>query len=331
MESLIIKYLKGEASERELLEIEKWVNESSENRKEFARKVNLYAISANIDGKVNLQDFEKITQQVRRFEKRKRIVRFFAAAAVASALFIGAGLYSSYKIKKYTNDVAYILDQGNTTLEYSTPYGVKSRIMLPDSSIVWLNSGSRIFFPSKFHGKERLIAFSGEGFFEIKKDTMRPMKIETPDGLTVNVLGTKFNLNTYSEDKTLALLLLSGKVNIKMKSGYTYNDIKPSEKIIIDRRTSRQMVNVVNDTLPTTGWKIGWLVFDDLPLSEVFTMMKRWYGITIKVEDGSLLEKRLSAKFKEESASQVMDLMHKTQLINYSIQDSIAYVRNFSW
>lgn len=331
MEELILKYLKGEASESEMLEIESWVKESPENRREFARKVNLYALSANVNGKDDRSDLGKIVSRIRQMERTRRAVRYAAAAVVAGILFVGAGLYSSYKIGSYKNEVEYILGQNDTELEYSTPYGVKSRISLPDNSVVWLNSGSRISFPSKFAGNERLISFSGEGFFEVQRDSLRPMKIVTPGDVTVNVLGTKFNLNTYAEESSMSLLLLSGKVNIRMKNGRMIENIKPSEKVVIDKVEKSSRINPVKDTLPTTGWREGWLIFDDLPLSEVFVKMKRWYGITVKIEDNSILEKRFSAKFKEESASQVLDLMRKTQLINYTVQDSIAYVRNFSW
>lgn len=331
MEELILKYLKGEASDNEMLEIETWVKESPENRQEFARKVNLYALSANVNGKDDRSDLGKIVSRIRQMERTRRAVRYAAAAVVAGILFVGAGLYSSYKIGSYKNEVEYILGQNDTELEYSTPYGVKSRISLPDNSVVWLNSGSRISFPSKFAGNERLISFSGEGFFEVQRDSLRPMKIVTPGDVTVNVLGTKFNLNTYAEERSMSLLLLSGKVNIRMKNGRMIENIKPSEKVVIDKVEKSSRINPVKDTLPTTGWREGWLIFDDLPLSEVFVKMKRWYGITVKIEDNSILEKRFSAKFKEESASQVLDLMRKTQLINYTVQDSIAYVRNFSW
>ncbi|MFA5850108.1 MAG: FecR domain-containing protein [Bacteroidales bacterium] len=331
MEELILKYLKGEATENEMLEIEAWVKESPENRKDFAKKVNLYALAVNVNGKADMSDLGRIISTIRRIDKRRGAVRYFAAAVMASALIVGAGLYSSYKIGTYKSEVAYILEQSNTTLEYSTPYGVKSRITLPDNSVVWLNSGSRISFPSKFTGNERLISFSGEGFFKVEKDSLRPMKIVTPGDVTVNVLGTKFNLYTYAEDRSMSLLLLSGRVNIQMKNGSVIENIKPSEKIIIDKIENSTRINPVKDTMPTTGWRDGWLIFDDLTLSDVFVKMKRWYGISIKVEDNSILYKRLSAKFREESASQVMDLMHKTQLINYTIQDSIAYVKNYSW
>lgn len=331
MEELILKYLKGEASESEMLEIESWVKESPENRREFARKVNLYALSANVNGNDDRSDLGKIVSRIRQMERTRRAVRYTAAAVVAGILFVGAGLYSSYKIGSYKNEVEYILGQNDTELEYSTPYGVKSRISLPDNSVVWLNSGSRISFPSKFAGNERLISFSGEGFFEVQRDSLRPMKIVTPGDVTVNVLGTKFNLNTYAEESSMSLLLLSGKVNIRMKNGRMIENIKPSEKVVIDKVEKSSRINPVKDTLPTTGWREGWLIFDDLPLSEVFVKMKRWYGITVKIEDNSILEKRFSAKFKEESASQVLDLMRKTQLINYTVQDSIAYVRSFSW
>lgn len=331
MEELISKYLNGEASEEEMLQIEEWVKESAANRKEFARLFNIYALTPKANSIQDSNDLDSILALIKKYGLRARIIRASFTIAASVLLLVGAFFYSSMRIEGYKREVAYVLEQQSTRLEYSIPFGVKSKITLPDSSVVWLNSGSKIAFPSKFTTNERLISFSGEGYFEIKSDPLKPMKIEANDGLIVNVLGTSFNLATYSDDNSLSLLLLSGKVNIKTRAGHIYKEIVPSQKIIIDKKSKKHLITEIEDPLPTTGWKSGWLIFDDLPLSEAFVKMKRWYGITIKVNDQSVLEKRFSAKFKEESASQVLDLMHKTQLINYTIIDSVATISNYSW
>ena len=329
MNPLIEKYLTGEASEQELLELEVWVNKSYHNRKVFAQSVNIYALSGEIKEKSNDADLNNILSQLKKKDRNKKIVRYFTAIGYAASVIILVGLWYIVKTHGIQKDVGYILAQADTHLEYSTPYGVKSKITLPDNSTVWLNSGSTISFPSKFSGNNREVLFSGEGYFDIFADSLRPMTIKTPNDINISVLGTKFNVTTYKEDKAFSLMLVSGKVVIK-KGGATLAEVKPAENFVLEHQTRRRGITVPKDTLQITGWREGWLIFDDIPLSEVFIKMKRWYGVTVKVDDHQIYNKTFSAKFKEESASQVFDFMHKISLINYTLVDSVAYVSSYN-
>lgn len=331
MEELINKYLLGTASEEEMLELELWVNQSEENRVAFSKAVNIAAISSRRDpqGRNDIEDLQKIVYILRKNDLRRRFRRTFAIITVAASIVLFISFYANYRVDKYKSDVDYILAQSDVTLEYSTPYGTKSKIVLPDSSLVWLNSGSNIRFPSKFSGKNRMVYFSGEGFFEIEKDSTRPMKVLTPQGLNVKVLGTKFNLSAYTDDKEISIMLVSGKVEIETHAGEKKFSIKPSERCIVNNNFARYIINVPQDTLPILGWKEGWLVFDDIPLEQVFKNIRRIYGVEFIFKDQSIFSKKLSAKFKDESLTQVLDLMHRISLINYLIKDNTVYISKF--
>ena len=325
MNKLIEKYLTGQATEQELVELEAWAKRSSQNRRMLARYTHAYALSGSSPNKSDPTDLCRIVSAIKKRNHSKRVIRYFSAVGYAASILIVAGLFYFTKTNSVHREVAYILSQADTYLEYSTPFGVKSKITLPDNSVVWLNSGSKISFPSKFAGEHREITFSGEGYFDIIKDTLRPMQISTPNDINIKVLGTKFNLTTYKEDKTFSLMLVSGKVLVT-KGGSTIAEMKPADNFTLEHETRKRAINQPKDTMRITGWREGWLIFDDTPLLEVFTKMKRWYGVSVKVEDQNLYHKTFSAKFKEESASQVFDFMHKISLIDYTLADSIAYI-----
>jgi len=365
MDKIIIKYLSGTATEREKIILEKWLREKPENIEFFINIKHIFSVhsapqkqvsdqetnefmaqlmsrkpnQSNIrDNSHNKQQEQKKHQEQQeqhsiniksRYYNFKRILITASGAAIlilASALFFRM----QTQINLYENDIAYMLEQSGPNYEYSTPFGVKGKVVLPDSTIVWLNSGSKISFPGKFNGMCREVFFSGEGFFEVKPNKETPMDIVLKSGLSVKVLGTKFNLSSYDNDSSFSLLLLSGKVNINNNKGKTLFSINPHEKITIDPIKNSVSLQKPLETLSTIGWKSGWLIFENAPLEEVFKKMERWYGQTIVVNDNSIYSKTLTAKFKEESVSQVFDLMNQISLINYQIKDSIAYISNYN-
>ena len=330
MEELINKYLIGVASEEELLELERWVHLSNENRRAFSNAVNIAAISTRTNPTCNdAKDLYKILLRLKKRERRVRAMRLFATISVAASIVLIISIYAISKIESYKSEVNYILAQTEVTLQYSTPYGTKSKILLPDSSIVWLNSGSNIRFSSKFSNNSRDIYFSGEGFFDIVQDSLRPMNVITPQGLNVKVLGTKFNLSAYVDDNDISIMLLSGKVEVESPFRGDKLSILPSERYIIDNKSAQYSVNVPVNTLPILGWKEGWLIFDDTSLNSVFKTLKRVYGVEFIIKDKSILSQTLSAKFKDESLTQVLDLMNKVSLIEYSIEENIVTISRY--
>lgn len=328
MNKLIYKYINNKANLQEKRLLLEWLNESIENKRTFSRIKQLHGItSLPNEEEVSDTDFRFIMNRIEQKERRNRLFRLtfgYSATAVIVALIFVLGLKIGYRKERPINIIA----DGVVQMEYSTPYGVKGKIVLPDSSVVWLNSGSKIGFPSKFTGNSRNVTFNGEAYFDVKKDSLYPMKINTSHNLNVVVTGTSFNLHSYSEDSFFSLYLSKGKVNIQDKKGNVIHMLKEDESIEYNFRAKEIKTRKALEPSSIIGWKNGWLIFDEEELTSVFKKMERWYGVSFKIPSNFNLNNKLTAKFREESASQVLDLMKKISIIDYTIKDSVVFITN---
>ena len=348
MEKLIYKYLSGTATKEEKRVVTEWTNESEENMKIFVRFKNLYVATmmpheraAESEADIFIEHIKSLDSKMTSKAKDIKIsetsnnrfkIYFFALSSVAAAAVIALILTISSlreRSERLDLELGFILSQQISYHENSTPYGVKGKVTLPDSSVVWLNSGSSIYYPSKFHGSLREVVFEGEGFFEIKGNSDFPMKISLSNGMSVYVKGTTFNLSSYKEDNSLSLLLLSGSVSMLDNNSTEFVTLKPDQKLLLDKSTNKLSLIRPEDIEPTVGWKNGWLIFDETPMPEIIKKLERWYGVNIIVREQSVLSKTLTAKFREESLSQVMELMHRISLVNYTQKDSTVWLDDF--
>jgi ferric-dicitrate binding protein FerR (iron transport regulator) len=327
MEKLIYKYLNNRASLSEKRKLLEWLKESEENKLKFSRIKNLYAIASMGEEEESFADMSFLKSFIEKKEKSINSIKRIAvsAAAAAAVIFVFVlGFQTGNHMDKPVNIIA----DGPVNMEFSTPYGVKGKILLPDSSVVWLNSGSKICFPSKFTGKSRNITFYGEAYFDVKKDSLFPMKINTPHNLSVVVTGTSFNLHSYREDTFFSLYLSKGSVNIQDKKGNVIHRLKEDESIEYNFRAKEMRTKKTPEPFPIVGWKNGWLIFDEDSMQSVFKKMERWYGVTFRISEHFNFNNKLTAKFREESVSQVLDLMKKISLVDYSIKDTIIFIKN---
>lgn len=333
MEKLINRYLAGEASQKEVEELIEWAGKSEEN---MARIAKIKILRTNVlmpERRAGADEADSFVRELRRRSKTKRklqINRWVYASVAAASIILFVYIFKIIDDReRLESEISFILSQEQSIYENSTPLGVKGKIVLPDSTIVWMNSGSTIRYPSKFRGNTREITFTGEGYFEVKKNPERPMSIQLDNGLKVSVTGTKFNLTSYLNDNTISLLLVEGSVSLYDSRKMHLYELKPDQKISYSKVDSK--ISIVNpeDQQPITGWKNGWLIFEDTPMVEIIKKLERWYGVKIIVMDSSVLKKNLTAKFREESLSQVLELMHRISLINYTLKDSTVFISPF--
>ena len=345
MEKLIIKYLAGEATEEEVKKIREWTLESDKNMEVFAKAKDLHvavmmpdvlASDSEADGFINLlrekNNLPVNNIPVNNFKQNKLRIWFVTVSSVAAVLliFLSASLMVfSSKNNMLNKELAFVATQQLSYHENSTPYGVKGKVTLPDSSVVYLNSGSSINYPSKFLGETRDVSFTGEGYFEVRENSDFPMKISLKNGMSVYVKGTIFNLSSYENDKSLSLLLLSGSVSMLDNKNNELVKLLPKQKLLLDKTTSKISVSLTEDIEPTVGWKKGWLIFDETTMPEILKKLERWYGVSVVVRDSSVMSKILTAKFREESLSQVLELMHRISLIDYTLKDSTVFLKPY--
>ena len=160
------------------------------------------------------------------------------------------------------------------------PKGQKSRIILPDSSVVYLNADSNLSYLQNF-AKGREVMLIGEAFFEVKSDSLNPFVVKSPK-LSSTALGTSFNVSAYPDQPIETVSLASGKIVVATSQDTQSVVLSPGEGTILKDNFGELTKVSINADLSAL-WTKGILHFDKVPWSEVIILLERWYGVTIHV------------------------------------------------
>jgi len=234
---------------------------------------------------------------------------------IAAVLIISAGLWMAY----------FLLHEKLATkmfVEIATLQGEKKEVVLPDSSHVWLNSGSKLKYASQFVKKERKVYLEGEAYFEVFKDPSKPFVIEAGNSVT-RVLGTAFNLCARKGESYVVVTVTEGKVAFGSKEAATPVHLKPGDKGILNTGT-HQTEKVVNEDPNFLAWKTGKLIFRNTPLSQVALKLTDFYGRSIRVENAGKADIPFTSTFDHQSLRDVITIIElslqvKADTINHSI------------
>lgn len=154
------------------------------------------------------------------------------------------------------------------------PYGKRTNLTLSDGTEVWLNSGTQLDFPSKFTGKRREIRVNGEIFIDVAHNPEIPFVVRAQD-MDIYVQGTSFNISAYHDDNKKTVVLVEGKVKVKMADNHTA-ELLPHEKLeITETDITKKSVNVSE----YISWTRGILEFDETPISEILKKIGRYYNV----------------------------------------------------
>jgi transmembrane sensor len=180
-------------------------------------------------------------------------------------------------------------DSRQSTPEMNTlmiPYGSRSTITLSDGTMVWLNAGSRLIYPSRFVDKTREVFLIGEAYFDVSRNERQPFVVKTTD-MQLEVLGTKFNVVAYPEDFAVQAILAEGSVEIK-RSGEGRRDrgtvLEPGDLAYFNKKTMEirtQKVNVDEYTL----WTEGLFSFTNTDFNRITKKLERYYNIQFQFDD----------------------------------------------
>lgn len=161
-----------------------------------------------------------------------------------------------------------------------TPVGGKFQLNLADGSKVWLNSASSLRFPVIFTNDTRQVELKGEAYFEVSRDIHRKFSVRSGNQ-SVEVLGTHFNINAYSDEPTITTTLIEGKVRVIELNTKESQILQPGEQSKVDRNIRIQRTT---DTQTEVAWKDGYFYFENAPIETVMRQLGRWYGVTAKYE-----------------------------------------------
>ena len=322
----LIRFFKGEASFDEMQEIDRWIAQSEANRHYAAELKILYVLSTMPQeevGKGQMAFLQK-GNSTRRFAKIGTVA---AAAIILALLTVNILLVGHIRTNTPGKEIYTTGQLCEEMTRVYTEKGTKAIVTLPDSSRVWLNSDTQIQYSTHFAGKTRNVSLVGEAYFEVVKDSLKPMVIQIAGGCEVKVLGTVLHIKSYPNDNFSKTTLISGNIKVVFpedKNGNRHEvSLNPSESLVIGeaqkpRVTARPKLQISKDV----AWKEGELVFDKTPMPEVIKMLERWHGAEIIVENQKLYDYKLSASFKTESLIQIMEVINMLTGIRYSIEDN---------
>lgn len=229
----------------------------------------------------------------------------------AAAIFTIPLLLSTLYYYQQSRNVKpqYLASASNekATNTFYASLGARTQVVLPDGSLVWLNSGSTLTCPMVFSSKSRDVSLQGEAFFEVVKNEKIPL-IVTAGDLKVKVYGTRFNLNAFAAEKMIETTLLEGKISMisgdskqefPLSPGYTASYTKANHKLRISK---------VENMERYTGWKEGKLLFESDRFVDIIQKLERWYNVDIKLSEASLGDYTLHATFFDESIEQILEI-----------------------
>lgn len=196
-----------------------------------------------------------------------------------------------------------------------TPRGGRFRVTLPDGSRVWLNAASSLRYPISFSGKERKVTLTGEAYFEVAAMASKPFLVDVDQRTTVLVLGTKFNINAYTEEKEIQTTLLDGAVSVNAAEQRRL--LSPGQQA---RWKDGHLIVIKDaDTEQATAWKNGRFSFTDADLPAVMRQLARWYDVDV-VYEGKVPERAFNGEIGQDlTLTQVMDLLGNAR-VKYKIE-----------
>ncbi len=258
-----------------------------------------------------------IHHRINRLEEDKsgrtpvRMIRWLVRAA--AVLFLPLFLTTVYlwrhdlREKRQATSVVYN--------EIYTPLAARARFILPDSTVVWLNSGSRLKYPLAFNGKNREVFLTGEGYFDVAKNPDKPFVIKTKR-VEFTALGTSLDVMAYGNDHIVRTTLIEGKVKVMKKSTGKSVFLEPSMQAALDTVTGKMYVGRV-ETRFYTSWIEGMLIFRSEPMTEVAHKLERWFNCTIYIKDDPLRKYRYTGTIEMETLREVLNLMKITTPMKY--------------
>jgi transmembrane sensor len=203
----------------------------------------------------------------------------------------------------------------------STPRGGQYQVNLPDGTRVWLNAASSLKFPLSFAElKERRVELKGEAYFEVEKDTARPFIVQS-DKQFVQVTGTHFNVNSYTDEPTIKTTLLEGAVNVTTLKGAEAGQVflKPGQQAQVSTISSR--VHVVKvDPMAEIAWKNGQFFFENESIENIMKQISRWYDVEV-VYEGDVTGKTVwGSVTRYTNVSKVLSVLELTGEIHFKVE-----------
>ena len=299
IEELVFGYLAGDLNEEEKKDLLTWLEADEVNKKSFSEMADSWAtVHVPLFEQNRKGDFEKNFGYLTHFpssvsKKRTALNVWLRVASVVLLTFtIGALSYFAGTQNRSGMDLQ--------AFETIVPMGARSKVILPDHSVVWMNAGSSLKYTTDFGKEKREVWLNGEAYFEVESDSLIPFLVNSED-ISVKVLGTSFNVKAYEDDDEISVALLSGKVDVHAASSddeYGMQDaiLFPDQMLRYDKKT-HVMKTVAVKASDACLWIDGCMKFKDLPFERIAKELERKYDVRITILSSVLKNEVFSGSF----------------------------------
>lgn len=262
---ILIRYFSGECSGEEKEHIRQWLERDEAHKKQFIRERIRFDASVIVD-----EDRISSTQ------KSVRPV-YWNVLKIASAILLLIGcsyLFSIYQVDKLNLSSQQIY----------VPPGSRTSLTLPDGTSVWLNANTKLNYPSLFSKKQRIVELDGEAFFDVAQDHKKPFIVKTSK-YDVEVLGTSFNLEAYTNHPNFEMALFTGKVKI-------YKESDEKLPLYLNAGNTASLVNgklIVSDTnFNNYRWKEGLIVIEGESFDQIMQLFEKYFDLQIIIQNNQV-------------------------------------------
>lgn len=308
----LYKFFDRKASPNEKEAIRVWLKASPENEKELFKEREFFdaMILSNFDKEIAKEKKARPFYRAVLFEVMKYAA--FLVIAIACATYF------------HKSEIEKISQTMNTI---TVPAGQRVNLTLPDGTNVWLNARSELKYPAVFTGEKRKIMLDGEAYFEVSHNAEQAFVVET-NKCNVEVLGTKFNVEAYSDSEDFYTSLMEGSVKVSERG-------KVSESITLSPNYQVSLVNGHLSTKHITDfdvfrWKEGLICFKNINFSELMTRFEKCYGIRIIIENPKVADYECSGKFRiSDGIDQALRILQKDAKYTFirGKDDSVIYIK----
>lgn len=322
-EDIINKYLTGQCSEEEIVEVNAWMKESEENARQLFRmeeiyhlgKFNQYADRQQM-ARAEKQLYKKLDEEKRKQNKILRMHRWMKyAAMIAVILVIGGG--SGYWLYQNGNNQHMMVAVANE--------GIVKEIILPDGTKVWLNNSATLKYPREFSEKARNVYLDGEAYFEVTKNRHKPFTVQS-DAMRVRVLGTTFNFKCDKNYRIAEVTLIEGEIEVKGNKEEGQIILAPGQRAELNKNNGRLTVKQVDAKMDAV-WHDNLIPFQKADIFTISKALERFYDIKIILSPGMRADKTYSGVLKKKSTIEsVLKSLQNSISIDYKIVGNNIFI-----
>lgn len=331
IEKLLPSYLSGEVSDNTRLIIDNWRKESPENEAFYRESLQAWEGIPLLHEMEHFNSFKALTKVHRKLSKAEAKRWGFSIQRIAAILLLPLIVYAGYVTIR--NRHLNRNQRERTVLQtVSSRQGMVSQFVLEDGTKIWLNSNSELQFPTHFDGEKRVVTLKGEAFFQVAKNEKKPFRVITKE-LSIDALGTSFNVMSYNDETQTEVVLVEGKVKLSAETDHTEKELAwmhPGERAVYEEKFQKVYTTEVR-TDKYIAWFDGILMFRDDNMKDVAKQLSRWFNVEVILTDPEIMNYMYTATFRNENLIQVLDLLKLSAPIDYKISESKNPVNgNFS-